>query len=72
MSLLTLKQYLTEHENDLIAKYGCSRNEARAQSRLIGVIMLSDHLPRGKICRLGYGEPWTTHFNIAFCEPLAH
>ena len=30
MSLLTLKQYLTEHENDLIAKYGCSRKEASA------------------------------------------
>ena len=30
MAILTLKQYLTEHENYLIAKYGCSRNEARA------------------------------------------
>ena len=68
MAILTLKQYLTEHENYLIAKYGCARNEATIQSRLIGVIMLSDHLPRGKICRLGYGEP---HFNIAFCGPPA-
>ena len=30
MAILTLKQYLTEHENDLIAKYGCSRKEAHS------------------------------------------
>ena len=45
MSLLTLKQYLTEHENDLIAKYGCSRNEARAANHSI-VIEWRDYVVR--------------------------
>ena len=30
MAILTLKQYLTEHENYLIAKHGCSRKESSA------------------------------------------
>ena len=37
MAILTLKQYLTEHENYLIAKYGCSRNEARAANHSITI-----------------------------------
>ena len=37
MTLLTLKQYLTEHENYLIAKHGCSRKEASAANQTIAV-----------------------------------
>ena len=35
MPILTLKQYLTEHENYLIAKHGCSRKEASAANQTI-------------------------------------
>ena len=37
MAILTLKQYLTEHENYLIAKYGCTRKEARAANQSITI-----------------------------------
>ena len=37
MAILTLKQYLTEHENYLIAKYGCARNEASAANHSITI-----------------------------------
>ena len=37
MAILTLKQYLTEHENYLITKHGCSRKEASAANQTIAV-----------------------------------
>ena len=45
MAILTLKQYLTEHENYLIAKYGCARNEASAANHSI-VIEWRDYVVR--------------------------
>ena len=37
MVILTLKQYLTEHENYQITKYGCSRKEASAANHTITI-----------------------------------
>ena len=37
MTILTLKQYLTEHENYLIAKHSCSRKEASAANHTVTI-----------------------------------